>query len=268
MSAMGECAEIRPELGVYILGGISPAGRARVVQHLSSCQRCRDKVAGLAAVPGLLSKVPAETVAQLARDSAPLADPPPADALQDRLISRVARQRRRYRWLTAASVAVLAAAAGAGWASRLGPPGPEYPGPGHPGPGHPVSRAVLRTARIGGATVLTDSRGFTVYWFAPDTPDISRCTGRCARNWPPVTGPATAGPGVTGHLGTIARPGGSIQATYDGHPLYTASVDIRPGMAKGNDLDASGGIWHEVLLSGSAPVGPSPAGRTRSSYGY
>lgn len=254
MSGMGQCAEIRPELGVYVLGGLSVADRARVTAHLPSCPRCRDEVAGLAALPGLLRKLPAAAVAQLIRDSSPPADPWSVNALPDELISRLARRRRRYRWLTAGCLAMLAAAAGAGWASRQSPPG------------QPVSRTVLRTARIGGVTVLTDARGFTVYWFAPDTATTSKCTGGCARKWPPLTGLVTAGPGITGHLGTITRPGGTVQATYNGHPLYTASVDTRPGQAKGNDLDASGGIWHEVRISG-APASPSPAGSTRG-YGY
>ena len=60
----------------------------------------------------------------------------------------------------------------------------------------------LKTAKIGGATVLTNARGFTLYSFAPDTPTKSNCNGTCAQNWPPVKGPATA-PGVKGTLGTI-----------------------------------------------------------------
>ena len=75
--------------------------------------------------------------------------------------------------------------------------------------------------------------------------------------WPPVTGPATAGPGVTGKLGKITRSDGSIQALYDGHPLYTYTADTAPGQANGNGINASGGVWHEVTASG-AP-GPPPA---------
>src|SRR4030088_2729046 len=78
----------------------------------------------------------------------------------------------------------------------------------------------LKTATIGGATVLTDAKGFTLYSFAPDTPTKSNCNGTCAQNWPPVAGPATAS-GVTGPFGTIKRSDGSVQATFDGHPLYT-----------------------------------------------
>jgi predicted lipoprotein with Yx(FWY)xxD motif len=109
---------------------------------------------------------------------------------------------------------------------------------------------ILKTARIGGITVLTDGKGLTLYWFAPDTPTISRCTGSCAAYWPPVLGNPQPGPGVTGTLGTLTRPGRVRQATYDGHPLYTYIGDSAPGQAHGNNLDLNGGLWYEVRVSG------------------
>jgi predicted lipoprotein with Yx(FWY)xxD motif len=111
-------------------------------------------------------------------------------------------------------------------------------------------RTVLKTARIGGATVLTNAQGLTLYWFAPDTPARSACSGSCAAYWPPVKGPATAGPGVTGKLTVIKRSDGTMQAVYDGHPLYTYIADSGPGQAKGNGLNLNGGLWHEITLPG------------------
>jgi predicted lipoprotein with Yx(FWY)xxD motif len=110
----------------------------------------------------------------------------------------------------------------------------------------------LKAATIGGAKVLTNAKSFTVYWFGPDTSSTSNCNGSCATYWPPVKGPATAGPGVTGKLGTITRSDGTTQATYQGHPLYTYVSDTAPGQAKGNGLNVSGGVWHEVTVSGTA----------------
>jgi predicted lipoprotein with Yx(FWY)xxD motif len=110
--------------------------------------------------------------------------------------------------------------------------------------------AALKTAEAGGATVIADGKGFTLYWFAPDTPARSNCTGTCAVYWPPVAGSPTAGPGVTGTLGTVTRSDGSTQATYDGHPLYTYIGDSAPGQANGNNLNLNGGLWHEVTVSG------------------
>ncbi|MFI5062531.1 MAG: hypothetical protein ACHP9Z_00930, partial [Streptosporangiales bacterium] len=118
------------------------------------------------------------------------------------------------------------------------------------GSGAATAGGGLRTARIGGATVLTNAKGFTLYWFAPDTATKSNCTGSCAVYWPPVKGPVTAGPGVTGRVGTITRPGGSAQATYNGHPLYTYVGDTAPGQARGNALNLNGGLWHEVTTAG------------------
>jgi predicted lipoprotein with Yx(FWY)xxD motif len=109
--------------------------------------------------------------------------------------------------------------------------------------------AVLKTATIGGVTVLTNAKGFTLYWFAPDTSARSVCYGTCAAYWPPVTGAPLAGPGVTGRIGTISRTGGGTQVTYDGHPLYTYVGDTAPGQASGNNLDLNGGLWHEVTAS-------------------
>jgi predicted lipoprotein with Yx(FWY)xxD motif len=116
------------------------------------------------------------------------------------------------------------------------------------------SGGALMSRTIGGAQVLTNSAGFTLYSFAPDTSTTSMCTGSCATYWPPVKGPATAGSGVTGTLGVITRSGGTMQASYDGHPLYTYAGDSAPGQNKGNGLNLSGGLWHEVTVSGAVPA--------------
>ena len=108
----------------------------------------------------------------------------------------------------------------------------------------------LKAVQIGGVSVLANARGFTLYSFAPDTPSKSVCNGSCAAYWPPVKGPVTAGPGVTGSLGTIKRSDGSTQATYDGHPLYTYVGDSAPGQAHGNNLNLNGGLWREVPAAG------------------
>ncbi len=118
------------------------------------------------------------------------------------------------------------------------------------GPAAPAAAGTLKTVSIGGVTVLTDAKGLTLYWFAPDTATRSACYGTCAAYWPPVTGPASAGPGVTGTLYTISRSDGSLQAAYDGHPLYTYIGDTAPGQANGNGINLNGGLWHEVTASG------------------
>jgi predicted lipoprotein with Yx(FWY)xxD motif len=118
------------------------------------------------------------------------------------------------------------------------------------GPAAPAATgAALKTATIGGTTVLTNAKGFTLYSFAPDTPASSKCYGSCAAYWPPVTGTTAAGRGLPGKVATITRTGGSRQLTYNGHPLYTYIGDSAPGQARGNNLNLNGGLWHEVPAS-------------------
>jgi predicted lipoprotein with Yx(FWY)xxD motif len=118
------------------------------------------------------------------------------------------------------------------------------------GPAATAAGGSLKTTHIGGVTVLTNANGRTLYWFAPDTATRSACYGTCAAYWPPVRGAVTAGPGVTGRLGTITRSDGSVQATYDGHPLYTYVGDTGAGQANGNRLNLNGGLWYEITPSG------------------
>jgi len=131
-----------------------------------------------------------------------------------------------------------------------------------------ASGNMVLSRTINGTTVLTNSKGLTLYSFGPDTSTTSNCNGSCATYWPPVKGPVTAGPGVTGTLGTITRADGTIQATYDGHPLYTYVADTAPGQDKGNGLNLSGGVWHDVTVSGGAAPAPAASASSSSHGGY
>jgi predicted lipoprotein with Yx(FWY)xxD motif len=162
-----------------------------------------------------------------------------------------------------AAVVLAAAACGSSSSSSSSPAAAA----GSSSPASSTGNTVL-SRTINGTAVLTNSKGLTLYWFGPDTSTTSNCTGQCATYWPPVTGPVTAGPGVTGTLGTITRADGSVQATYDGHPLYTYVADTAPGMNKGNGLNLSGGVWHEVTVSGSAAPAASASSRSAGGYGY
>ncbi|HWF83120.1 MAG TPA: hypothetical protein VN695_21300 [Streptosporangiaceae bacterium] len=170
------------------------------------------------------------------------------------------------RWLVPVSLAAAALiATGCGSSSTTGNTGA--------GSGSHSSAATsgnaLKTAKIGGTTVLTDSKGFTLYWFVPDTSTTSKCTSsECVKFWPPVVGPVTAGAGVTGTLGTISRPDGSTQATWNGHPLYTFKGDTAPGQTNGNGQNVNGGVWHEVTLSGAPAPASSSGGGGGGGYGY
>jgi predicted lipoprotein with Yx(FWY)xxD motif len=91
----------------------------------------------------------------------------------------------------AAAAAVVAACSSSGSSSTSGGSSTSTSSPAA------ATAGSLKTATIGGAAVLTSSKGFTLYSFAPDTSTKSNCNGTCAQNWPPVTGPVTAA-GVTG----------------------------------------------------------------------
>ena len=114
MSSTDTCAQMRPELGVYVLGAISPADRLRVGRHLETCKRCRAEVAGLADLPGLLARLPPGTIARLAAvGNAEPHDPAPAAVHVEALARQMTRQRRRRLMLITGVLTAAAAAAAA-----------------------------------------------------------------------------------------------------------------------------------------------------------
>jgi predicted lipoprotein with Yx(FWY)xxD motif len=109
--------------------------------------------------------------------------------------------------------------------------------------------SALTVTTIDGMKVVANGKGFALYSFAPDTPTTSKCYGSCAAYWPPVTGSSTAGSGLPGKTGTIKRTDGSLQLTYNGHPLYTYVGDSAPGQDSGNNLNLNGGLWLVVPVA-------------------
>jgi len=129
-------------------------------------------------------------------------------------------------------------------------------------PGAATTVLKVDTTTLG--TVLTDAKDFTVYWFAKDTATSSACTGACAAAWPPVIGMPQAASGInlTGKLGEIKRPDGTMQATYDGHPLYLFAGDSAPGQANGNAVSGFGALWYAIKIGASTTGSSGTTGST------
>jgi predicted lipoprotein with Yx(FWY)xxD motif len=103
-----------------------------------------------------------------------------------------------------------------------------------------------------GTTILVSSKGLTLYHFAPEAKGTIKCTGACSIIWPPLVVAAGVRPipgaGVTASmLGTVKRPDGRTQVTYNGLPLYRDSYDRKAGLHYGQGQD---GVWYAVTPAG------------------
>ena len=59
-------------------------------------------------------------------------------------------------------------------------------------------------------------------------------------------GPAPAGVRLPGPLGMITRPGGHVQVTINGYPIYLYVGDKAPGQAVGNGIEDA---WHVIKIA-------------------
>ena len=118
-------------------------------------------------------------------------------------------------------------------------------------------------------SILVNSAGKTIYFFAIDSRNHSACTGTCLSYWPIVTAPTTiptSVPGVMAKIGSFTRPDGTKQLTIDSLPVYTFSGDSGPGMTNGQGKNLSGGLWWVVSPAGT-PI-TSGGQSSSSSNGY
>ena len=85
------------------------------------------------------------------------------------------------------------------------------------------------------ATVLTNTKGLTLYTYEKDEAGKSNCTGDCIKDWIPVHPIANAKP--IHNWTIVSREDGSKQWAHNGKPLYLSIKDKEGGdvMGLGND---------------------------------
>ncbi|HWK92066.1 MAG TPA: zf-HC2 domain-containing protein [Luteimicrobium sp.] len=104
----------------YVLGALDAEDRRAFERHVAVCDRCREAVADLAGMPGLLALVPADEVPGFVEPAASdgAAEAAPADVVDlGAVASRLRRGQVRRLWTAAAVAAgLLLVGGGAGWA--------------------------------------------------------------------------------------------------------------------------------------------------------
>jgi predicted lipoprotein with Yx(FWY)xxD motif len=128
----------------------------------------------------------------------------------------------------------------------------------------PLSIGFATDAKLG--KILVDGEGKTLYHNIKETSSTLVCVDTaCTDQWPPLLAPgAGAVPTTTtslpGQFGTVARPDGSTQVTYNGFPLYHYANDTKPGDTTGQGV---GHVWFVVTVQ-AAPTSSTTATTLKS----
>jgi predicted lipoprotein with Yx(FWY)xxD motif len=121
------------------------------------------------------------------------------------------------------------------------------------GPASGAAKVMTASTNLG--TILVGQGGRTLYVFDKDTANMSACSGACVAAWPVevTSGAPTAGSSAVNAsmLGSIKRPDGITQVTYNQHPLYYYSGDTGAGQQNGQGLNAFGAKWFVIAPSGN-----------------
>ena len=120
-------------------------------------------------------------------------------------------------------------------------------------PAQPSGGGVASRDLPGVGTVLVDNSGKTLYFTDSDMPGAIKCTAECNTLWIPAAAPS--GSSLGANMGTVQRPDGTSQLTYQSKPLYTVTLDTKEKPAFGNNqTDSFAGTdftWHAVIVSAS-----------------
>lgn len=142
------------------------------------------------------------------------------------------------------ATALLVAACGGTAATTSPSPAAATASP-SPTPAPTIVAKVTTDAKLG--KILVDSAtSKTLYTWAKDTDENSQCYDQCATFWPPLvtTAKTLAADGVTNaKFGTSTRKDGTLQVTFNGHPLYFYARDAAPGETNGQGSTGFGAVW-------------------------
>ena len=129
----------------------------------------------------------------------------------------------------------------------------------------------------GVGNVLVDAKGAALYAANQEAGGMVVCDGSCTTIWEPLTVSAgsrpTAADGITGKLGTLKRPDGARQVTFDGRLLYRFLEDPAAKTVTGNGFadtfDGQAFTWHVATPRGiSTSSAKSSSSSSGSGYGY
>jgi len=137
-------------------------------------------------------------------------------------------------------------------------------------PSNPTPPVVYRTVGLQNnptlGSYLIDNKGRALYFFANDVNGFNHCTGDCALLWNPYTEDPLTQDAIDAQLNirdfsNVQIPGGPIQLTYKGWPLYTytpSGVSEAVGKIGG---DGVAGIWfvakpdYSIMLGNDQLIG-------------
>ncbi len=119
-------------------------------------------------------------------------------------------------------------------------------------------------------SIVVNGKGLTLYHVSSERGGKVTCTGNCAYFWFPVIVTSKTkivlGKGLSkAKIGTVARPNGALQVTYNKLPLYRYYLDRKPGQTKGQGVKDPAGTWYVVSTSGK--VVTTKTGGTGTSTG-
>ena len=121
-------------------------------------------------------------------------------------------------------------------------------------------KRVVKTAKVGGRTILVNRHGMTLYHLSVERKGHFICTtGACLAEWHPLVVARGVTPTGVKSLSLVRRPDGRRQVAYKGGPLYTFDEDKKPGDMKGNGFKDVG-TWRVIAVAGQSQSTPTSSG--------
>ncbi len=137
------------------------------------------------------------------------------------------------------------------------------------GAGAPNANEQVSVSNVNGiGDVLVDAKGDALYMSEQEAGGTVLCTDGCTAFWKPLTAQGSSTPtgasSVDGTLGTVERPDGAQQVTFEGAPLYRFTEDSSPGMVSGDgfadSFDGRQFTWHVARPGGATSAPSTPSG--------